>query len=102
MSSRPEPAAHHEKQTARVTTTVLTMADEQKTGRQTAPPANPAAEPRVRGAIAVLMLRFPHLADTFVLREINELERQGQPVVVVPILHGHQRVVHEEAKPWVS
>jgi colanic acid/amylovoran biosynthesis glycosyltransferase len=101
MSSRPEPAAH-QKQTARVTTTVLTMADEQKTGRQTAPPANPAAEPRVRSAIAVLMLRFPHLADTFVLREINELERQGQPVVVVPILYGHQRVVHEEAKPWVS
>lgn len=99
MSSRPEPAARNDKQTARVTTTVLTMADQQtKSTRQAAP----AAEPRVRGAIAVLMLRFPHLADTFVLREINELERQGQPVVVVPALYGHQRVVHEEAKPWVS
>ncbi|MEA2462400.1 MAG: colanic acid/amylovoran biosynthesis glycosyltransferase, partial [Acidobacteriota bacterium] len=99
MSSRPEPSARNEKQAARVTTTILTMADQQtKAPREAAP----AAEPRVRGAIAILMLRFPHLADTFVLREINELERQGQPVVVVPALHGHQRVVHEEAKPWVS
>jgi glycosyltransferase involved in cell wall biosynthesis/aminoglycoside phosphotransferase (APT) family kinase protein len=69
---------------------------------KTAGPAAPAAEPRVRGAIAVLMLRFPHLADTFVLREINELERQGQPVIVVPALYGQQKVVHEEAKPWIS
>lgn len=99
MSSRPEPSAHKETQAARVTPTVLTMAEgETKSAREAAP----TPEPRVRGAIAVLMLRFPHLADTFVLREINELERQGQPVVVVPILYGHQRVVHEEAKPWVS
>jgi colanic acid/amylovoran biosynthesis glycosyltransferase len=99
MSSQPERAAHDARPAARVTTTVLTMTEQQtKAGRQQAP----AAEPRVRGAIAVLMLRFPHLADTFVLREINELERQGQPVVVVPALHGTQRVVHEEAKPWVS
>lgn len=83
----------------RVTTTV-TLRDE--SGQASTRAAAPAAEPRVRSAIAVLMLRFPHLADTFVLREINELERQGQPVVVVPALEGNSTVIHEEAKPWIS
>ncbi|HEY0160116.1 MAG TPA: glycosyltransferase [Thermoanaerobaculia bacterium] len=100
MSSRPErvgripetPATH------RITTTVITKQENAAPART----AEPAAEPRVRNAIAVLMLRFPHLADTFLLREINELERQGQPVVVVPALHGDVSVIHEEAKPWIS
>ena len=101
MSGRPERIAHKETPPAaqRITTTVVTTMGQQ----DAAPPrtAEPAAEPRVRSAIAVLMLRFPHLADTFLLREINELERQGQPVVVVPALQGDGKVVHEEAKPWI-
>jgi colanic acid/amylovoran biosynthesis glycosyltransferase len=101
MSKRPERIAHKETPAVqRITTTVVTTM-----GQQSAAPsrtAEPAAEPRVRSAIAVLMLRFPHLADTFLLREINELERQGQPVVVVPALHGDGKIVHEEAKPWVQ
>lgn len=64
--------------------------------------APPRVEPRVRTAIAVLMTRFPQIDETFILREIDELERQGQPVVVVPLLRGQQKVVHEEAKPWVK
>lgn len=60
------------------------------------------SEPRVRTAIAVLMTRFPRIDETFILREIVELERHGQPVLVVPILRGDTRVVHEEAKPWVK
>lgn len=48
------------------------------------------------------MTRFPRIDETFILREITELERQGQPVLVVPLLHGDERVVHEEAKPWVK
>jgi colanic acid/amylovoran biosynthesis glycosyltransferase len=99
MSGRPErtartgaPAQH------RITTTVITRQESASQARTD----EPAAEPRVRGAIAVLMLRFPHIADTFLLREINELERQGQPVVVVPALHGDGKIVHEEAKPWIS
>ncbi|HEX8408973.1 MAG TPA: glycosyltransferase [Thermoanaerobaculia bacterium] len=59
-------------------------------------------EPSVRTAIAVLMMRFPRIDETFILREINELERSGQPVLVVPILRDQQRIVHEEAKPWVK
>ena len=61
-----------------------------------------AREPRVRTAIAVLMTWFPRIDETFILREITELERQGQPVIVVPLVHGDERVVHEEAKPWVK
>ena len=59
-------------------------------------------EPHVRTAIAVLMTRFPRIDETFILREIVELERHGQPVLVVPLLRGDTRVVHEEAKPWVK
>ncbi|HYI08023.1 MAG TPA: glycosyltransferase [Thermoanaerobaculia bacterium] len=86
---------------ARVRTT-LTVPAGPELQRTTKKDSEPRRDPQVRGAIAVLMLRFPHLADTFVLREINELERQGQPVVVVPALEGQRTVIHEEAKPWIS
>ncbi len=58
-------------------------------------------EPRVRTAIAVVMTRFPRIDETFILREIDELERRGQPVLLVPILRGDTSIVHEEAKPWM-
>jgi colanic acid/amylovoran biosynthesis glycosyltransferase len=64
-------------------------------------PAASKSEPRVRTAVAVLMTRFPRIDETFILREIIELERNGQPVVVVPVLRDDTPVVHEEAKPWV-
>ena len=32
--------------------------------------------------LAYLMSRFPHLPETFILREMNELERQGWPVAL--------------------
>ena len=57
--------------------------------------ANPAAAP-----IAVVISRFPLLTETFILREIIEMERQGQPVRLVPMLKMSPRVIHEEAKPW--
>lgn len=59
-------------------------------------------EPPVRTAIAVLITRFPQIDEAFILREIEELERQGQPVLVVPLLRSQQKIVHEEAKPWVK
>ena len=58
-------------------------------------------EPPVRTAIAMIMTYFPRIEETYILREINELERHGQPVVVVPIVREDPLVVHEEAKPWV-
>ena len=69
---------------------------------QEQPVVPPAARPRVRTPVAVLVTRFPRIAETFILREINELERLGQPVVLVPLLRNHSLVVHEEAKPWMG
>ncbi|HYC93503.1 MAG TPA: glycosyltransferase [Thermoanaerobaculia bacterium] len=68
----------------------------------TAAPAASASGPRVRTAIAVIVTHFPRIDETFILREINELERNGQPVVVVPLVRVFPRVIHEEAKPWMK
>ncbi|HEX3581271.1 MAG TPA: glycosyltransferase [Thermoanaerobaculia bacterium] len=59
------------------------------------------SQPRVRSAIGVIVTRFPQIDETSILREINELEERGQPVMLIPLLRGRGRVVHEEAKPWV-
>ncbi|MCA1734410.1 MAG: hypothetical protein LC732_12525, partial [Acidobacteria bacterium] len=62
----------------------------------------PAASggPAVRRPIAVLVSRFPLITETFILREISELERQGQPVVLVSMIEEHPAVMHREAIPW--
>jgi len=65
-------------------------------------------EPRNRGTaarrapVAVLMSRFPTVTETFILREMIEMERQSQPVRLVPMLRENPPVVHDEAKPWTS
>jgi putative inorganic carbon (hco3(-)) transporter len=61
-----------------------------------------AALQTVRAPIAVLVSRFPLITETFILREIIELERQGQGVVLVPMIRESPAVVHEEAKPWIA
>jgi colanic acid/amylovoran biosynthesis glycosyltransferase len=55
-----------------------------------------------RGPVAVLLSRFPLVTETFILREVIELERQGRPVRLVPILHERPEVVHREALPWMG
>lgn len=55
-----------------------------------------------RRAIAVMVSRFPLVTETFILRELVELERQGQPVLLVPMLKETPRIVHDEARPWVE
>lgn len=55
-----------------------------------------------RGAVAVLLSRFPLVTETFILREIAEMERQGQPVVLVPLLRERPAVVHPAATSWVD
>jgi colanic acid/amylovoran biosynthesis glycosyltransferase len=57
---------------------------------------------RIRRPIAVLLSRFPLITETFILREVIELERQGQPVVLVPMMREKAKVVHEEARPWMQ
>lgn len=56
---------------------------------------------RIRRPVAVILSRFPTVSETFILREVGEMERQGQPVRLVPLLREDPPVVHEEAEPWV-
>ncbi|MBW3533826.1 MAG: glycosyltransferase, partial [Gemmatimonadetes bacterium] len=62
------------------------------------------ADPRARARrpVAVLLSRFPSVTETFILREGIEMERQGQPVRLVPLLRESPPVVHPEARPWVE
>jgi colanic acid/amylovoran biosynthesis glycosyltransferase len=83
-------------QAARARTSVAIV-----TAARTASERVRVADPHIRAAVAVIMTRFPRIEDTFILREINELERNGQPVLVVPLIRAESTVIHEEAKPWV-
>jgi len=64
--------------------------------------AQGATGPLLRTPVAVVVSRFPLVTETFVLRELIELERLGQPVVLVPLLRERPPVVHREAVPWVG
>lgn len=52
--------------------------------------------------VAVLMSRFPSVTETFILREMIEMERQGQPVRLVPMLKESPPVIHEATRPWTE
>jgi glycosyltransferase involved in cell wall biosynthesis len=65
--------------------------------------ATPSPRPHAaRRTVAVLMSRFPTVTETFILREMIEMERQAQPVRVVPMLKETPPVIHDEAKPYVG
>ncbi len=55
---------------------------------------------RVRRPVAMVLARFPVLTETFILREIAEMERQAQPVVLASLARDHPELVEEEARPW--
>ena len=57
---------------------------------------------KVRPPVAVLLSRFPRVTETFILREVNELERQGWPVLLVPLIRESPEVIHPEARPWLE
>lgn len=52
--------------------------------------------------VAYIMSRFPHLTETFILREMNEVERLGWQVSLYPLMIQQQETVHSEVKPWIS
>lgn len=60
----------------------------------------PQAQPQ-QPAIAVLMSRFPSVTETFILREMIEMERQGMPVRVVSMIQETPPVLHDAVKPWI-
>ncbi|HVR70440.1 MAG TPA: glycosyltransferase [Vicinamibacteria bacterium] len=55
----------------------------------------------LRRPVAVLLSRFPLVTETFILREVIEMERQGQPVRLVPLIREAPATVHPEALPWM-
>ncbi|HEV2763679.1 MAG TPA: hypothetical protein VGV38_11930, partial [Pyrinomonadaceae bacterium] len=61
-------------------------------------PAEAAARTPARTPVVYIMSRFPKLTETFILREILEMERQGQPVFILPLLSVQQPVRHPEAE----
>ena len=52
--------------------------------------------------IAYIMSRFPGLSETFILREMCEMERLGWNVGLYPLIFQEEAVVHEEAKSWMK
>jgi colanic acid/amylovoran biosynthesis glycosyltransferase len=65
-------------------------------------PPFPETVRKVRQPVAVVVSRFPKITETFILREIEALERLGQPVRLVPLLEHRDPVVHPRALPWVE
>jgi colanic acid/amylovoran biosynthesis glycosyltransferase len=51
--------------------------------------------------IAYLMSRFPHLPETFILREMIELERQGWQIALYPLIRQEIAVIHPEVELWL-
>ncbi len=47
--------------------------------------------------IAYVMSRFPKITETFILREILEMQRQGQSILVFPLIREKETVIHEES-----
>lgn len=52
--------------------------------------------------IAYVMSRFPHLPETFILREMDEIERHDWQVALYPLVKQTQSVVHAEAESWLN
>lgn len=51
--------------------------------------------------IAYIMSRFPHLPETFILREMSEMERQGWDIALYPLIKQEQAIIHPEAARWI-
>lgn len=63
-------------------------------------PQTAAAAARTQ-PVAVALSRFPTVTETFILREVDEMERQGQPVRLVPLIRENPPIVHDAAKAWI-
>lgn len=59
--------------------------------------------PRTRRVrrVAYIMSRFPKITETFVLFEMQQMERLGLTVDVYPLQREHTSVTHPEAAPFV-
>lgn len=50
--------------------------------------------------VAYVMSRFPHLSETFILREMNAVEEAGVEVALYPLHRQRQKVAHHEVQAW--
>ena len=67
------------------------------------PPGSPAGSlPRLVGPVAVLVPRFPSVTGAALLREIDALEREGVPVMLVAIERAEPNLVPEEVEGWIE
>jgi glycosyltransferase involved in cell wall biosynthesis len=48
------------------------------------------------------MSRFPGLSETFILREMCEMERLGWDLELYPLVYQDEAVVHDEARSWMD
>lgn len=51
--------------------------------------------------VAYIMSRFPGLSETFILREMCEMERLGWTIDLYPLIYKEESVIHDEAKDWM-
>jgi len=51
--------------------------------------------------IAYIMSRFPHLPETFIMREMTEMAASGQDILLYPLIFQNDPVVHPEAAVWI-
>jgi glycosyltransferase involved in cell wall biosynthesis len=54
------------------------------------------------GKIAYIVSRFPHLPETFILREMISLEQLGWQIELYPLIVQRQELIHREARPWLA
>ena len=52
----------------------------------------------LRRPIAVILSRYPLITEVFIMREVQELQAQGQPVRLVPLMVERAKLMHPEAK----
>ena len=52
--------------------------------------------------IGYIMTWFPKLSETFVFREMLEMEKLGYTVEVLPLRKGDTSIVHENARPFLE
>ncbi len=54
------------------------------------------------GKLAYIMSRFPNLSETFILREMIEMEKLGWDIAVYPLILQQQDVVHSAALSFLE
>jgi len=52
--------------------------------------------------VAYIVSRFPHLPETFILREMISLEQLGWQIELYPLIIQRQELIHHEARPWLA